>query len=382
MILTLQVCVTTDNGANIVCALSKSLLWPRLPCFGHNLHLAVTNSIKDDNRVKRALGICRKIVASFSYSWKKKRELSEAQMSMNLPQHSLKSDCATRWGATQLMINTILEQKDAIHQVLRSDSKLRHLCLTWQDLDVLESVKNGFGALDEFTDALSAESEVTASAINAVLHILREDVLSVDTTNDSTLTSDIKTFVMNYMEKKYESDELQSLRNKASYIDLRFCSTYIDDSEKDDVKQMIAEEGVLLIENSNPEPAPTDEIHNDDGEAPARKKRKLGSWLAKAGTERQEIETPLTAKQRMDKEMNRYERSPRADPSSDPLQWWKLNSNHYPVLSQVAKKYLCICASSSASERVFSTSGHIVSKRRNGLKPDKIDMLVFLAKNL
>ena len=58
----------------------------------------------------------------------------------------------------------------------------------------------------------------------------------------------------------------------------------------------------------------------------------------------------------------KYERSPRADPSSDPLQWWKLNSNQYSVLSQVAKKYLCICASSSASECVFSTLGHIVSK--------------------
>ena len=263
-----------------------------------------------------------------------------------------------------------MEQKDAIHQVLRSDSKTRHLCLTWQDLDVLESVKNGFGALDEFTDALSAESDVTASAINAVLHILKEDVLSVDTTNDSTLTSDIKTFVMDYMEKKYESNELQSLLNKASYLDPRFCNTYIDDLEKDDVKQMIAEEGVLLIENGNPEPAPSDEMQNNDGEAPAPKKRKLGSWLAKAGTStRQETETSLTAQQKMDKEMNLYERSPRADPSSNPLKWWKLNSNQYPVLSQVAKKYLCICASSSASERVFSTSGHIVSKRRNGLKP-------------
>uniref|UniRef100_A0A1X7V732 DUF659 domain-containing protein n=1 Tax=Amphimedon queenslandica TaxID=400682 RepID=A0A1X7V732_AMPQE len=150
-----QACITTDNGANIVCALNRHLHWPHLPCFGHNLHLAVSNSIKSDERVKRALGICRKIAAACSYHWKKKHQLAEAQQSMNLPLQSIKSDCTSQWGSTQLMINTILKQKDAIHQVLRSDNKCCHLCLTWQDLDLLESIKKVFASLDEFTDALS-----------------------------------------------------------------------------------------------------------------------------------------------------------------------------------------------------------------------------------
>ena len=52
----------------------------------------------------------------------------------------------------------------------------------------------------------------------------------------------------------------------------------------------------------------------------------------------------------------------------------------YPVLSKLTKCYLCICASSSPSERVFSASEHIVSKRRTCLKPDKVNMLVFYLK--
>ena len=48
----------------------------------------------------------------------------------------------------------------------------------------------------------------------------------------------------------------------------------------------------------------------------------------------------------------------------------------------VAQKYLCVCATSIPAERIFSIAGQIVSDRRSALKPDKVDQLVFLARNL
>ena len=83
-----QVCLTSDSGSNVVNA-AKRLQMTRLACFGHNLHLGVTNALKDDYRLSRTLGVCKKIVSSFSYSWKKKSELSKVQSEMKLPQHSL-----------------------------------------------------------------------------------------------------------------------------------------------------------------------------------------------------------------------------------------------------------------------------------------------------
>ena len=41
------------------------------------------------------------------------------------------------------------------------------------------------------------------------------------------------------------------------------------------------------------------------------------------------------------------------DSESDPLDWWNAEHFNYPMLSQLAKKYLCICASSAASERLL-----------------------------
>ena len=59
-----QVCLTTDSGANIV----RDLDWPWISCFGHNLHLAITKSMKDEPRISRAIGICKRIVSAFSQS--------------------------------------------------------------------------------------------------------------------------------------------------------------------------------------------------------------------------------------------------------------------------------------------------------------------------
>lgn len=41
-----QVCLTTDNGSNIVCA-ARTLEWKSLSCFGHNLHLAIGKAMDD-----------------------------------------------------------------------------------------------------------------------------------------------------------------------------------------------------------------------------------------------------------------------------------------------------------------------------------------------
>ncbi|EZA46507.1 Zinc finger BED domain-containing protein [Ooceraea biroi] len=51
----------------------------------------------------------------------------------------------------------------------------------------------------------------------------------------------------------------------------------------------------------------------------------------------------------------------------DPLEWWKSHENRFPLVAQLAKKYLSIPATSVASERTFSTAGNIVTAKRSCL---------------
>ncbi len=57
-----------------------------------------------DSRIDRAVGLCKKLVAYFSHSWKRRRELAVAQKELNLPKHKLKTECPTRWGSRQAMV--------------------------------------------------------------------------------------------------------------------------------------------------------------------------------------------------------------------------------------------------------------------------------------
>ena len=68
--------------------------------------------------------------------------------------------------------------------------------------------------------------------------------------------------------------------------------------------------------------------------------------------------------------------------SENPLQWWHHHKRHFPHLSLMAKKYLCIPATSVPSERAFSVAGYIVNEKRSCLLPENVNILVFLAANL
>ena len=64
------------------------------------------------------------------------------------------------------------------------------------------------------------------------------------------------------------------------------------------------------------------------------------------------------------------------------LSWWKENEIFYPHISKVAKKSLAIPALSVPSEKVFSFTGNLVSKKRARMTPANVNMFVFLNKNM
>uniref|UniRef100_A0AAR2KWN2 BED-type domain-containing protein n=1 Tax=Pygocentrus nattereri TaxID=42514 RepID=A0AAR2KWN2_PYGNA len=359
-----QVCVTTDSGANVVKAV-KLNNWSRLSCFGHRLHIHIF--------LAKAVSVGKKIVSAFSHSWKRQRALQEVQRDMGLPQHKLVTETPTRWGSKQKMIQRLLEQEKAITQVLAADRSTRHLVPTWQDIEVLDSVNKALGPLLEFTNALSAEDYVTVSCLKPVLQLFSSDILQVKE-NDTDLTKTIKNSVLDYLNSKYEDPEVDELIALATMLDPRFRTQYMGPEEIEVMKARAVQEMESYVSvQSGTSDFETPQQASASASDAKRLKKTLGSFFKRA--------VPDKGVHAMEAELNSYLQCSPADSESNPLAWWKLHEINFPRVSRLARKYLCIPATSAGSERLFSTGGNIVTCQRSALKPATVNMLVFLAKN-
>lgn len=339
-----------------------------------------------DKRVDRAVGLCKKVVAAFSFSWKKKRDLATAQEELKLPKHKLVTESPTRWGSRQKMVARMIEQHKAISQVLTADKKTRHLVLTWQDIDVLESMNEALKPLLEFTDSLSGESYVSVSYLKPVLHLFRTELLN-PSDDDTQLTKDIKTMVMEYLNEKYDDEMTDELLDMASLLDPRFKTQYIRPDKIEAIKTRAVTEILKMEGDQGPSTSQsscrTEEIEAEGGAAaalPVKKQRKsLGSFFKNPCPSN----TELSDTESVEAELENYLMGPDADSETEPLDWWKVYDKKFSKVSQLARRYLCIPATSSPSERIFSTGGgNIVNCHRVALKPETVDRLVFLACNL
>ncbi|XP_060774010.1 zinc finger BED domain-containing protein 4-like [Neoarius graeffei] len=316
-------CITTDNGANIVAAI-RQLKWQWLSCFGHNLNLAINNSLAQQKAsTDRAFGVCRAVNAAFSHSWLRRNELRKAQVEMNLPEHSLITDCATRWGSKQQMVERILEQAQAIKRVLAEDKSRRPLPqLTWQDISVLESVNKALKPVADFTDILSGENYITVSSLVPMLGHLESVLEKCD--DDSELTANLKRVVLEQMERRYD-DTIQRMLRKATLLDPRYRGDHMSPQALRCTKCELIEEVVAEIIHSSATPGPAQGGEEETGESaaavPKNKKASLGSLLGKRGAR----ESTLTDEQRAEAEMAIYLQESAIDGEEDPLIWWKNN---------------------------------------------------------
>ncbi|KAK0141185.1 Zinc finger BED domain-containing protein 1 [Merluccius polli] len=204
----------------------------------------------------------------------------------------------------------------------------------------------------ELTDALSGEEYVSVSYLKPVLHLLRTKTL-VEEPKDVEFTKPIKFRALHYLDE-YSDPDTQELLDAASFLDPRVKMHYI------------SQENIPAIKERMTQRWNTQQERELDEASTRKTKKSLGSYfksaaLASATTPASFVQLDNTIKA----ELDNYLMTPAIDgeeaPLSPYLAWWKLHQFNFLRLSSQAHRYLCIPATSSLSERLFSTGGNIVT---------------------
>ncbi len=232
--------------------------------------------------------------------------------------------------------------------------------------------------VSDFTDKLLGESYVTVSSVKPILQLLTEDLLAPNP-SDTELTEKTKRKMCRVQEEKYSAPAIKDLLAKSSLLNPRYRGQGEDDLEAL-LKEIVAM-GETRGQMSGASSAATatgasgGDESGGNGEsaqtAPPVKKQNLGDLKKNP--------CPVPIRVRAVSELTRYLQEEQLDSSADLLTWWRDNCGQFPLMEKVARHYMCICATSCASEWVFSAVGNIVTPLHSCLKPENINMLVFLA---
>ena len=209
-----------------------------------------------------------------------------------------------------------------------------------------------------FTDALSGESQVTISAIHPLLKHITTSLLSVST-SDCMLIKDMKETITDSLGSRYICEEVSELIDKCNFLDPRFKTNALPDYAST-ITQLKAEAKEIvesLDGTAEPEGAPP----------PPKNSKGLRAILLKIAPDKPQRAESVT--ERIAKEFDHILLLPNTEPDVDPLSWWKREQHSFPILAQLARKYLYVCGTSVPSERLFSQAVYVY-------------MLVFLAKSM
>ncbi|KAJ4938907.1 hypothetical protein JOQ06_028373 [Pogonophryne albipinna] len=391
-----DVMLVTDNASNMIVAAELGK-FPHVKCFAHTLNLASQRALKVAT-LSRLLGRVRRIATFFHRSTTANHYLKEKQKCLGLKNHKLITDVATRWNSAYDMVQRFLEQQPAICATLLSPEVRKgqsDLCTLYEtDVSNAEDAVSALKPMKDATTLMSEESNPTVSLIAPINAQLLQNMTG--TIGDSPMIHAIKNAIKTDLLKRYNGEAEKKILHTASALDPRFKGLpFLTVEERLEIYRGVTEEAASL-ENERtlrrtevieaPEVTGTLEEETPDGpSAPKRKASSsslLVSLLGRSFTDTEGTAEHKTPNASAEEEIERYCKASSLPLTEDPLNWWRVHEITFPLLSRVSKRYLCIPGTSVSAERVFSTAGDVVTAKRSTLKPEHVDQLVFLQKNL
>lgn len=376
--------LTTDNAGNMKKAGSLQVFNTctdaTVNCMAHTLQLAVEDGLKAE-QIQLAATEARRCVAHFNKSTLASDALEEYQIKQNPDRKPLKviQDVCTRWNSMYMMFDRLVHLRAAIYAILHDRKYTKPAdCQTFEisndTWNLIETLLPTLKPMVDATEALSTETYPSVSCIiPMIMGLIRNDLAPNVDDIEVIETFKVKAIVGLRSRFLMPDDPLfcQSAIAVATLLDPRHKSlTVIEDpSVKERLKKFVFD-----TMKAETEPQAT---LKQEAASPAKKQKTVSSYLEGDFSDEE------TERDSLEDELNQYlqEKVTRKG-TRDPLLWWKLNSERFPHIAKLARRFLCIMGTSVPSERVFSIAGLTITKSRSQLDPESVDEIIFMNKAL
>jgi hAT family protein len=339
--------VLTLLGANFKAAANWLTAGDSFQCLAHTIQLAV-NAVFSGGAPGELFGKLHQFVVAFRRSSRLLEELARRQEQRHTVSLHLIEDVCTRWNSRFHMAQRFLKLQPFLFEMAldKMFSEFEAELPTLSDVNGLQACCVLLEEFERLTVELSGETYVTISTAPIQIHRLLNKTLVQHAGEDETVG---KLRAQLLVESTRSLGWILTTCNialQAAALDPRYSKLeFISSDIREEVWKSLAEQATHL-EN---------EVLEQEYMLLALK----SIWVE-------------------------LERQSALLSTEDPLQWWKNKSKspRYAAVARLARALLAIPATSTASERAFSTAGHIFSKKRGRLAVERVEMLVFVRENL
>ncbi|XP_060796685.1 zinc finger BED domain-containing protein 4-like [Neoarius graeffei] len=375
------VLVLHDSGANLVKGMRLTEL-PDLSCSAHTLQLVVNDGVSSQRAVADIVAKLKSSATHFNHSVLAKQHLREIQKELDLPQHRIIQSVPTCWNSTLHMMESMVEQKQALSVYAGEHGKIS--VLTADQWTLVDNLIATLSPLEQVTLEMS-RSDSTISCIIPCVTVLK---MLLET--EGPKTREIRTLrdtMLNSLKDRFEKAEKTRCLVLATLLDPRYKGNALAPVTLASAKDWIMEEHTNLSEaaegqGQDPKKRRVEERVEEREEEGAEEvagpsdmlEQMYANLLGAQGPEEIDEEEELFTQQ-----LEKYLREPLIDrQTGQSLEWWKQNSLRLPHLVKLARKFLSPPPSSVPSERVFSEVSHIYEKNRSRLTGEHAERLCFL----
>ena len=387
--------ITTDNAPNMTSASKKAVhIDSSHGCFDHQLNLIVKNGLKRVPAIITAVQHFKRLATathkSSLFCGRIKQECSELEKShtkytTNIKYVKMIQPQDTRWNSTLMCIRSIinletplLEIKKISGRAVTQDKTLENLQLlipTKRHFDELRHIMPLLSVFEKVSEQMSAEKVPTLCWVTFRAYYLRIKCDPIESPQLYPLgLSNLRALAAEF----YKELKRRFPFDCTELYEPTICG-FLNPAVKDFMWN-IHNNGTKILREmrkreegvTEPKPMVVDATIDLEDEDNIISQRSQAMAPQTTGSEESKFLVEVAV----------YLSLNRSKTSVDILEFWSDNEKRMPILARTVRKYMCIQASSSSSERTFSASGNIVTPRRNKLDPENVNMLVYLKENL